>query len=122
MFSSCPDNVYSYESDEKVKSKNPSNSVGLSSPRSSTPQPDGNKSLVCVLKYGDTYQYTIPSFSVLSVQLRHAVIQAIERGNPVVLDIFISEDPLLNVSLPHELAIDEACIVDVSSNKVVISN
>ena len=83
---------------------------------SSTPEPVCAMK-VCVLKYGQVYEYTIPSFSVITVVLRHALVQTIEpSGQPVLLDIFIREDKSLSVSLPQELTINEACIVDVSKN------
>ena len=30
---------------------------------------------LCIIKFGKVYLYTIPSFEVITVQLRHAVVQ-----------------------------------------------
>ena len=85
-------------------------------PRSSTPNQELDVVRVCALKYGCVYEYTIPSFSVIKVNLRQAVIQTIkDSGEPEVLDVFFREDKALDTPLPQELIVDEACIVDVSS-------
>ena len=78
---------------------------------------------VCALKYGNVLEYTIPSFSVIKVKLRQAVIQTVDTsGEPVVLDVFFREDSSLNTKLPQELIVDEACIVDVSGLHVLSVN
>ena len=88
-------------------------------PRSSTPRPDVVR--VCALKYGYVYEYTIPSFSVIKVTLRQAVIQTVEdSGEPEVLDVFFREDKALDIPLPQEMIVEEACIVDVSSVLLVL--
>ncbi len=38
--------------------------------------PPKQEVVVCILKWGAVYQYTIPGFSVITVSLRHAEIQA----------------------------------------------
>ena len=78
---------------------------------------------VCALKYSNVIEYTIPSFSVIKVKLRQAVIQTIDTsGEPAVLDVFFREDSSLNTKLPQELIVDEACIVDVSGLHVLSVN
>ena len=70
---------------------------------------------VCLLKFGEVYEYTIPSVSVITVTLRHTVIQALDDNQePIVLDAFFRDDPSLDVQLPLEAIVTEACIVDVS--------
>ena len=76
---------------------------------------------VCALNYSNVIEYTIPSFSVIKVNLRQAVIQTVDTsGEPIVLDVFFREDSSLNTKLPQELTIDEACIVDVSGLHVLV--
>ena len=45
-----------------------------------------------VVKLGSSYEYTIPSFSVISVKLRHAVIQDASDGEVKLGDVFFKEE------------------------------
>ena len=68
----------------------------------------------CIVKFGRTYSYTIPSFSVITVKLRHAVIQYEDNGLLKLTDVFFREDPSLNIQTPVSAMISDACVVDVS--------
>ena len=69
---------------------------------------------VCVLKFGDVYKYTVPSFSVVTVYLRHAVVQRCDADGAVEnFDMFFREDDSLEAALPMEATCIEACLVEV---------
>ncbi len=70
---------------------------------------------LCVLRSGKKYDYTIPSFSVITVKLIHVVVQTIE-DEPETLDVFFKEDDMLCIPspLPRKLIVQEACIINVS--------
>ena len=71
--------------------------------------------LICVLKVKDLYCYQIPSFSVLSVSLRHAVVQMHKSDDTLELcDVFFKEDKSLMVPTPVCLEPLQTCYVDVS--------
>ena len=50
---------------------------------------------VYVVKLGCSYAYTIPSFSVICVKLRHAVIQHVSNGEVKLSDVFCKHLHLL---------------------------
>ena len=78
---------------------------------SSTPFGD---TVHCVVKFGRKYDYTIPSFSVITVCLRHAVVQVDdEHGQLKVMDVFFRDDPSLEIPTPISAKITKHCIVDV---------
>ena len=60
---------------------------------------------LCVLKFSEVYPYTIPSFAVNTVQLRHAFVQGEDDdGRLKVADAFFREDTtLLSVPTPKLL-------------------
>ena len=69
---------------------------------------------ICVLKFGSVYQYTIPSFSVIHLTLRHAEIQVEENNDALLLDVFFRNDSSLNAChLPSVMTVGEACLVEV---------
>ena len=67
----------------------------------------------CIVKFGQTFSYTIPSFSVITVKLRHAVIQHQENGLLKLTDVFFHEDQSLNIQTPVSATVSDACVVDV---------
>lgn len=79
-----------------------------------------------IMKVGEVFSYTIPSFSVISVQLRRIVIsnygrdttdeeiKAHPNASPT-LDIFLREDPRFHsLAVPTTIRIIKGCIVPVS--------
>ena len=58
-----------------------------------------------VLRIGKSYKYTIPSFPVVSVQLRHIKYQMISQGTIGVFDGFMRECPSLERSYPAKAVI-----------------
>lgn len=70
---------------------------------------------LCVLKFGEVYEYTIPSFSVITVPLRHAEVQIVdENGDVQLMKFFFKDNSTLGVPLPSKLKVTDACIVEVS--------
>ena len=70
----------------------------------------------CVLKVGEVYRYTIPSFSVITVYLRHARVQTEDdRGAVNVLDVFFHDETnsFFDIRVPAEVKVFESCIVEV---------
>ena len=78
------------------------------------------RSLIPILGCYETYQYTIPSFSVVTVKIRRIKYQCILPDQSTkVVDGFIRDDPSLDSHLyPIEVSVtissDNACIVKVS--------
>lgn len=77
----------------------------------------------CVLKFCKKYRYTIPSFSVITVSLRHVVVQGNnDDGELKVADIFFRDDDhLLEAQLPQCVRIHDACFVEVSYANSIVS-
>ena len=73
---------------------------------------------LCVLKFGKVYPYTIPNFEVITVQLRHAIVQGEDDdGRLKVADAFFREDTtLLSVPTPKLIKIKYGCLVEVGYN------
>ena len=76
-----------------------------------------NKQLISVVSIGCNYQYTIPSFPVITVELRLATIQTVDDGVLKLADVFLREKDLLNTHTPVPLMVEvlKACFVDVSN-------
>ena len=73
--------------------------------------------LHCIIKFGRKYDYTIPSFSVITVSLRHAFMQVEnEHGQVQLIDVFFRDDPSLEVQTPISVKVTKHCSVDVSFN------
>ena len=69
----------------------------------------------CVIKFGLKYDYTIPTFSVITVCLRHAVMQIKDEHGVDVIDVFFRDEPSLEVLTPTSIKITKHCFVDVSN-------
>ena len=74
--------------------------------------------LVPVLVCGDLYSYTVPSFSVVTVEMRRIKYQLfLEDGQSKIVDGFIRDDPSLQRLCPAQLLIEmnplKATIVEV---------
>lgn len=62
-------------------------------------------------------EYTIPSFSVVTVSLRHAVVQGHDdEGDLMVADVFFRNDSSLSaaIRLPQYVRVYDTCFVEVS--------
>ena len=71
--------------------------------------------IVYIVKFGNTYAYNIPSFPVITVRLRHAIIQHVDRdGQAKLADVFITEDLTLQMRTPTSFEVKEACFLSVS--------
>ena len=69
----------------------------------------------CVIKFCRKYDYTIPTFSVITVCLRHAVMQIEdEHGQVDIIDVFFRDDPSLEVLTPTSVKITKHSFIDVS--------
>lgn len=69
----------------------------------------------CVLSVGDSYHYTIPNFTVLSVKLRHATIQHTDdEGLLKLVDVFVRDDKPLQMKTSFTIDVAESCLVNVS--------
>lgn len=63
---------------------------------------------LCVLKFDKVYPYTIPNFEVITVPLRHAIVQGEDD------DGFFREDTaLLSVPTPKLIKVKYGCLVKV---------
>ena len=73
-----------------------------------------------ILHVKKVYTYTIPSFSAITVKLRHVIIANDDSSGrrshrQPTLDVFFCEDPLLaSVSVPTKVRVVKACCVPVS--------
>ena len=68
-----------------------------------------------ILSMGPKFQYVIPSFDVLAVDIRLTKVQGQnEDGGLKVFDMFIRDDPSLDRTYPAELAIADVTCVHVS--------
>ena len=85
--------------------------------------------VVPVLECGELISYTIPSFSVLTVNLRRIKYQCTvpdETGAPIIkiVDGFIKDDVSLKRSYPAEAAISShdhhACLIEVGGFNFLI--
>ena len=78
------------------------------------------RNLVTFLECGELYEYSVPSFPVISVELRRMKYESImpDGKSTKVVDGFIREDTSLKRSFPADITIGEgyqhACIVPVS--------
>ena len=70
---------------------------------------------VDILAFGCSFEYTIPSFSVLTVNLRHAVVQGLdeESGHYKLADVFFRDSSLQALNPPFTEDVYKACFVDV---------
>lgn len=70
--------------------------------------------IMYVLNFGRSYKYTIPGFSVIAVQLRHAKIQKISRSGEVKLfDVFFNEEITSEMHPLTSVEVIESCFVEV---------
>ena len=68
-----------------------------------------------VVKFGGSFKYTIPKFSVITVQLRHARILKISGQEEVKLfDVFFNEETATEIHPPACVEVIESCVVEVS--------
>ena len=69
----------------------------------------------CVLRVGEIFRYTIPSFPVITVYLRHAFVQMEEDGTTKLIDVFIHDETnkFFDISVPAEINVFESCVVEV---------
>ena len=75
-----------------------------------------DEDVYCVLKVGEIHRYTIPSFSVITVYLRHARVQTEdEHGTVRVLDVFFHDEAnsFFGIRVPAEVRAFESCFVQV---------
>ncbi len=67
-----------------------------------------------------SYTYTIPSFSSISLKLRHVkIISEDHGGGEVINDVFFNEEVQLVCPdlLPKRVKITKGCLVDVSLSR-----
>ena len=72
---------------------------------------------ISVLRMGSKFTYRIPSFPVLTVDIRHIVYQVVTiEGNVLLFDGFIRADSSLEPSkeTPFTVQIQDGCCVTVS--------
>ena len=53
-----------------------------------------------MIKCGDLYQYTISSFTSITLELRHAVVQLVD-GKVALIDVFFKEMAAKPVHAPY---------------------
>ena len=101
-----------YDNDCRGESSG-SSSCRRSSSSSSSSQ---TRETVDIIRIGHNFQYTIPSFSVVKIELRHAVISVWDGSLRKVkhLDVFLRESPDIASKVPCSIEILESCDVDVS--------
>lgn len=69
---------------------------------------------VTVLEAKSSYSYTIPSFTAITLRLRHLKIAIEEEAGPVLYDSFFNEEHGSFQVLPRQAIIRKGCFVDVS--------
>ena len=87
----------------------------------------GPGEILDILQVGEVFSYTIPSFSVISVQLRRIIISNYGRETtdeeikdnpdaPSTIDVFLREDSRFNsLVVPTAIRVIDGCIVPVST-------
>ena len=83
------------------------------------------KTEVIVLKIGKSYEYTIPSFSAITLQLKHVTIRIEEESGPGFNDVFFNEGPVpecpeFTAVLPKQAFITHGCLINVSCSKIIL--
>uniref|UniRef100_A0A1X7STU9 Uncharacterized protein n=1 Tax=Amphimedon queenslandica TaxID=400682 RepID=A0A1X7STU9_AMPQE len=92
----------------------PSDSEGSSSPRSISSSSSNSDEIVDIIRIGQSFSYTIPSFSVITVELRQAVICVGEKKVVKHIDIFLRETQDITVRVPSSIKVLESCYVKIS--------
>ena len=87
-------------------------SANLASYASSIDDSSGDFNFVNILSFGEVHSYTIPSFKVVTFQLRHVGVATADESK---FDAFMKEDSDLSkrVVVPSSLKIINACKVEV---------
>ena len=76
---------------------------------------EGENDYFCVLSVDPPFDYVISGFEVLSVVLRHILIQGTDpAGESKVYDLFIRDDPSLDRAYPVPIEVEDYAYIDVS--------
>ena len=75
---------------------------------------------VDVLRAGNTFAYTISTFSVITVQLQHVEIHIIEEMEYKKINAFMRDDPFITSTVPSTIDVLSYCTVDVLYILVII--
>ena len=71
--------------------------------------------MITIKNTGPKFNYKVPSFSVIEVELSQAEIQVVkESGRVTTYDVFVKADPSLEKEVPFCLVVEHSCIVPVS--------
>lgn len=77
-------------------------------------QDDGDEDCMCVLSLGDPFEYVIPSFQFLSVELRQIRVKGYTTDNEEkTYDMFIRNDPSLCRVYPTWLVAKDVTVIQV---------
>ena len=68
---------------------------------------------LAVIKCGSVYEYTIPGFTALTLQLRHVVIQIVDGNELKLIDSFFQASK--PVQAPSSIVPTNSCYVEVST-------
>ena len=109
MAQKIKDDIYMYESE--YDSEHSSRSKQAKTPERET---EGVK--IDIIHVGEIVQYTIPSFPVLTVCLRHCVTSVWDDTEEKVkiFDAFLREGPDIVTNVPSSVEVTESCNISVS--------
>lgn len=66
---------------------------------------------VTILEANSSYTYTIPSFTAITLKLRHLKIAVEEEAGPVFYDSFFNEEHGSFQDLPRQAIVSKGCFV-----------
>lgn len=76
-----------------------------------------------IVKFGGSFKYTIPGFTIITVQLRHAKAQKISgEGDVKLFDVFFNEETAIEMHPPTCVEVIESSFVEVKCYYVSFSN
>ena len=80
-----------------------------------------HKDYFYVLSVGAPFEYVIPGFDLLAVDLREMRVQGYDdEGQLRVLDVFARADPSLNRVYPAQMEVTDQSCVEVSSDRGLV--
>ena len=80
-----------------------------------------NRITVEVIRAGDVVKYTIPSFKVITVDLKHVVASVWDNEQDKIshLDMFLQNSPHIDTKVPCTLEILDSCYIRVLAMNVL---
>ena len=103
------DDVYDSECDSEHSSR---------LKQAETPEHETEGVKIDIIQVGEIVQYTIPSFPVLTVYLRHCVTSVWDNTdeNVKIFHVFLRKGPDIVTNIPSSVEVTESCNINVSQH------